>query len=152
MKRAISRGLRHFLQTYDVICRWGIYFLIRISNETYALVTEEEMKDVKIRYAIPSMHIESHEELCRVVYGLKSMDSVGRVHGEGVEHMWGPIKKLRQQVREMGWGARRDFVNDHIRHWNWQKTLRLGEKLILMLIFSFTNCYLNTSPPRGCFA
>lgn len=126
IRRAVRRGIRYILQTYDVICRWGIYYIIRISNEEYALIEDNEFDGVTLRYAIPSMHIESHEAACAILFGLKLMDSVGRHYGEGVEHPWARFNKLRPQVREMGWGSRRDFMNDHIRNWNWEKTLKLG--------------------------
>lgn len=79
------------------------------------------------------MHIESHVAACAEVFGLKRMDNTGRTYGEGVEHPWRDLNKLRAQVRESGHGARRDLLNDHLRFWNWLKTLGLG---LFSIIFS----------------
>lgn len=132
IKRAIRRGVRFFLQTYDVVCRWGINYPNRITNPECPLIDEKDLDSVNIRYAVPSMHIESHVAKCAKTFGLKRMDDVGHVHGEGVEHPWRDFNKLRPQVREMGWGGRRDFMNDHIRHWNWQKVIKMGEITIFL--------------------
>lgn len=137
IQRGISRGLSEFLQSYDIVCRWGINYVWRISQGQSLLLTPEELQSAHIKFAVPSMHIRGHEPSCADQFGQKYMANVGRNHGEGSETIWPGTNRLQETVRSSGFGARRDLLTDHFLHWNRGKISKMGEFYIhILCVFS----------------
>lgn len=142
LKKAIDRGIVNCTQSFDVVCRFGINYIVRISTGEYRLISPEQLAKAKITFAVPDMHIRGHDPACADVYGLKFMEFVGRFHGEGVESMWALLNWLQEIVRASGFGARRDLLTDHFLHWNEQKFRKMCEFSIL---FKPTNLMLESN-------
>lgn len=120
-------GLRYFVITYDIACKYGINFRSRCLNEDQkqALIPTAQ-GDIYLAFCVNKFHQESHEESCSAKNALNYTKYVGRTCGEGVETVWATMNWLRSSTREMTHGGRRDALSEHFNDWNWQKTVGLG--------------------------
>lgn len=70
---------------------------------------------------VPQMHIEVHQDDCKIKYALNFMKGAGLSHGETVEHPWAENNQAGPMTREMNPGTRHDTLDDLHGFWNWQK-------------------------------
>ncbi|KAG8925800.1 hypothetical protein FRC01_009690 [Tulasnella sp. 417] len=127
LNASYSAGLRYFVITYDIACKYGIKFKSRCCNKDCKFVLiPTPSGDINIIFCVNKFHQESHDDNCAAKNALDYTKYVGRTCGEGVETVWANMNWLRYSTREMGTGARIETLSDHFNDWNWQKTLAIN--------------------------
>lgn len=122
-----GQGLRHFVITYDIACKYGVNFAARCFNEDVneALIPTPD-GPMNIAFCVNKFHQESHDANCRTKNALNYTKFVGRTCGEGVETIWAALNYLRYSSREMTRGGREELLSEHFNDWNWQKIIGIG--------------------------
>jgi len=80
----------------------------------------------KIDYAVPSWHINGHEESCRRNFSEGYLKGAGQMCGEEVETSWSHTNPLAASIHEMGPAAHHKTLNDHWNGWNFRKVAGFG--------------------------
>lgn len=76
---------------------------------------------------IPKFHYDAHCKKDHAQYSFNYTRGVGRINGEGIERLWGNVKKGVGQTVEMGTGGRRDVLDDFFGYINWRKMTDIGQ-------------------------
>ncbi|KIO19112.1 hypothetical protein M407DRAFT_51641, partial [Tulasnella calospora MUT 4182] len=122
LKSSYLSGLRHFVITYDIACKYGVNFKSRCFNkDPQAALIPTPHEEMFIAFCVNKFHQESHEDSCSAKNALNYTKFVGRTCGEGVETIWAKMNWLRYSTREMSPGVRRETLSEHFNDWNWQK-------------------------------
>ncbi|KAG9041631.1 hypothetical protein FS837_011950 [Tulasnella sp. UAMH 9824] len=134
LNESYAAGLRYFVITYDIACKYKINFKSRCcdKNCNFVLIPTPG-GDINIIFCINKFHQESHDEDCAAKNALDYTKYVGRTCGEGVETVWAKMNWLRYSTREMSIGTRVETLSEHFNDWNWQKTLSISECLFSRL-------------------
>ncbi|KAJ7116742.1 hypothetical protein C8R46DRAFT_1170407 [Mycena filopes] len=120
----------HFLYvdeaaTYDIACQYIIYL-----EERFAKQFPDQLESVKkIRWGVPALHVQGHQDSCSYLFGTAYMECVGHFHGETAEHYWPEANQLGPHVRQMNLGHRQDTMINHHGDWNYKKTASLVSDL-----------------------
>ncbi|KAF7295985.1 CxC2 domain-containing protein [Mycena kentingensis (nom. inval.)] len=93
----------------------------------------------RIRWGIPALHVQGHQDSCSYRYGTAYMECVGHFHGESAEQYWPEANQLGPYVRQMNTGHRQDVLILHHGFWNWLKTVGLPAALAGNIALSRTN-------------
>ena len=123
-------GLRRMVISYDIACKYHINFLKRVRDEAWPLMTLEQQREFlscNIIWLVPKFHLAAHIEGCADKFSFNYTKNVGRTCGELVESNWASLGTLATSTREMGFGHRRDTLNDAMADWNWRKAVKEGE-------------------------
>jgi hypothetical protein len=126
----VTQGLKRIVISYDIACKYYINFFKRITDEAYPLLTNtelERLKEIELVWKVPKFHIMAHVDGCADSFSLNWTKNVGRTCGEAVESNWSSLGKLATSTREMGFGLRRDTLNDAMCQWNWRKAKEEGK-------------------------
>jgi len=126
----IKSGIHRVVISYDVACKYNIHFMERITHPAWQLVGAEEQQLIqtsKIQWLVPKFHLAAHVEGCSDNFSFNWTKDVGRTSGESVESNWSSLGGLATSVREMGFGHRRDAINDAMGDWNWRKAILEGK-------------------------
>lgn len=126
LKQSIREGVRRNVFSYDSACGYMVNLYRRLSEIEPPLITEEDLGRIALQALIPKFHLGGHKAECSDRYSFNYTKDVGRMSGELVETPWAAFNWLQYSVREMGWGNRRDTLNDHFNGWNWWKIVRMG--------------------------
>ncbi|KAJ7857939.1 hypothetical protein B0H14DRAFT_3135672 [Mycena olivaceomarginata] len=111
--------------TYDIACEYFINLESRFQQHFPDLA-----EDVKaIRWGVPSLHVQGHQDSCNYLFGTAYMECVGHFHGETAEHYWPEANQLGPHVRQMNNGHRQDTLIIHHGDWNHKKTMKLAVTL-----------------------
>lgn len=125
----LSLGLARFVISYDIACKYHIHFLSRIADAAWPLMTAEQqatwLSAVAV-WLVPKFHLAAHIEGCADKFSFNWTKNVGRTCGELVESNWASLGLLAYSTREMGFGHRRDTINDAMSDWNWRKAIGEG--------------------------
>ncbi|KAK6996204.1 CxC2 domain-containing protein [Favolaschia claudopus] len=113
------------MATYDIACEYTIHLESRIAKNFPDVL----VKVKKMRWGVPSLHIQGHQEDCMYKYGTAYLSCVGHLHGETAEQWWPEANQLGPHVRQMNNGHRQDTIIDHQNDWNYKKTAGIGEML-----------------------
>ncbi|KAJ7051625.1 hypothetical protein C8F01DRAFT_1066754 [Mycena amicta] len=113
------------VKTYDIACEYVIHLHERFAQHFPDLV---HLVD-RIRWGIPALHVQGHQESCTYLFGTAYMDCVGHFHGESAEQYWPEANQLGPHVRQMNHGHRQDTLINHHGDWNWKKTMALARTL-----------------------
>ncbi|KIO27547.1 hypothetical protein M407DRAFT_73063 [Tulasnella calospora MUT 4182] len=131
LNASYSAGLRYFVITYDIACKYGVNFKSRCCNQNCNFVLIPTPNgEINTIFCVNKFHQESHDDNCAAKNALDYTKYVGRTCGEGVETVWAKMNWLRYSTREMGIGARIETLSDHFNDWNWQKTLAISESTV----------------------
>lgn len=125
IRDAIDRGIRRLVFSYDSNCSYSVNLFKRLGLDP-EFITQKDLKKIRIEFVIPKFHLGGHKPECADRFSLNYKPNVGRLSGEGVETPWASFNGLQYSAREMSWGNRRDFLNDHLNWWNWMKVTNLG--------------------------
>jgi hypothetical protein len=128
LKRAIRLGHKRIVIS-DIACKYSIHFWDRITHHDFPLLTPEEINklwQIEIVWLVPKFHLASHIQGCAENFSFNWTDCVGRTSGESVETNWSSLNLLATATREMGFGHRRDTLNDAMLDWNWRKATGEG--------------------------
>ncbi|KIO17891.1 hypothetical protein M407DRAFT_84521 [Tulasnella calospora MUT 4182] len=128
LNMSYTAGLRYFVITYDIACKYGVNFMSRCCNKdcSFVLIPTDD-GDINIVFCVNKFHQESHDDDCAAKNALDYTKFVGRTCGEGVETIWAKMNWLRYSTREMSAASRIETLSEHFNDWNWQKTIGLGE-------------------------
>lgn len=128
LNESYRQGLRYFVITYDIACKYGVNFPIRCYNQdpTAALIPTPD-GPINVSFCVNKFHQESHDQNCCTKNALNYTKFVGRTCGEGVETIWAKLNWLRYSTREMTKGGRREILSEHFNDWNWQKIIGIGK-------------------------
>ncbi|KIO33174.1 hypothetical protein M407DRAFT_18033 [Tulasnella calospora MUT 4182] len=126
LNHSYAAGLRYFVITYDIACKYGVNFKSRCCTPTcnFVLIPTEK-GEINTIFCVNKFHQESHEDGCAAKNALEYTKYVGRTCGEGVETIWAKMNWLRYTTREMSPGHRIETLSEHFNDWNWQKTSNL---------------------------
>jgi hypothetical protein len=113
--------------TYDIACEYFIHL-----EERFKEFFPDLAEDVaKMRWGVPALHVQGHQEDCTYRFGTAYMECVGHFHGETAEHYWPEANQLGPIVRQMNNGHRQDTLIYNHGDWNHKKTMKLGKSLFL---------------------
>ncbi|KAG9014679.1 hypothetical protein FRB90_005207 [Tulasnella sp. 427] len=125
-----TSGIRYFVITYDIACKYGVNFRKRCFNDDpWAALVPTPDGEMFIMFCVNKFHQESHEESCSAKNALNYTKYVGRTCGEGVETIWASLNWLRYSTREMTAGGREETLSEHFNWWNWLKVIGLVDYL-----------------------
>ncbi|KIO16043.1 hypothetical protein M407DRAFT_36243, partial [Tulasnella calospora MUT 4182] len=126
LNTSYAAGLRYFVITYDIACKYGVNFMSRCCNKACSFVLiPTNNGDINIIFCVNKFHQESHDDDCAAKNALDYTKFVGRTCGEGVETIWAKMNWLRYSTREMSAASRIETLSEHFNDWNWQKTIGL---------------------------
>ncbi|KAJ7069033.1 hypothetical protein B0H15DRAFT_925884 [Mycena belliarum] len=111
--------------TYDIACEYFINLESRFQEHFPDLVHDVR----KIRWGVPSLHVQGHQDSCNYLFGTAYMECVGHFHGETAEHYWPEANQLGPHVRQMNNGHRQDTMIMHHGDWNHKKIMKLAATL-----------------------
>jgi len=112
--------------SYDIACKYNIHFMERIAHPTWPLMTKADfqaLQQMEIVWLVPKFHLAAHIEGCADRFSFNWTKDVGRTCGESVESNWAALNGLATSSREMGFGHRRDTLNDAMSDVNWRKAV-----------------------------
>jgi len=132
MDYAVCQGLnftnmdmiRRVLLIYDIMCRWGKYFLRRVQASPYLDVPA----GLELMKGIGDFHVKGHVKRCFPRFGLSFIKGAGVIDGEILETLWSELNKVSGSTRGATLAHRSEILDDHMNHSNWKKTLRIGEQ------------------------
>ncbi|KIO15400.1 hypothetical protein M407DRAFT_87152, partial [Tulasnella calospora MUT 4182] len=128
LNASYQSGLRYFVVTYDIACKYGVNFKKRCCDPSCSFVLIPTAEgEMYIAFCVNKFHQESHDDNCGAKNSLNYTKYVGRTCGEGVETIWAKLNWLRSSTREMNPGMRIEVLSEHFNDWNWQKVLGIGK-------------------------
>lgn len=83
--------------------------------------------DIVIQFSIPKAHIPNHDHSCQPQHSLNFLHGSARTDAESTERGWPIANRIASSTKEMGPGAYRDTLNDHLGHQNHRKNVSLGK-------------------------
>ena len=114
--------------TYDIACEYFIHLEERFEAHFPDLVPLIK----RMRWGVPALHVQGHQESCTYLFGTAYMECVGHFHGETAEQYWPEANQLGPHVRQMNNGHRQDTMINHHGDWNYKKTMQMGEPAVSM--------------------
>ena len=112
------------LLIYDIMCKWGKYFLRRVQASPYL----EIPRGVEFIKAIGDFHVKGHVKTCFPRYSLSYIQGAGVIDSEILETLWAELKQSSRSTRGATLAHRSEILDDHMNHSNWKKMLRIGEQ------------------------
>lgn len=125
----MALGMNMIFVSYDIACQYYVNFYARISHQAFPLMNElylKRLREINLKWLVPKFHLGAHIPSCADNFAYNFTKWVGRTAGELVEVCWSSFDALASSIREMGFGHRRDTVNDNMAHWNWRKNTEAG--------------------------
>jgi hypothetical protein len=113
--------------SYDIMCQYFINLWKRAGSNFDSKWTILEAATTIFIYLIPKFHLLAHIRKCWEEFNFNYHRWVGHTDGEGVERGWSRLNPLARSAREMGPGAWRDLLEEHMLYSNWKKITGLGE-------------------------
>ncbi|KAK7027060.1 CxC2 domain-containing protein [Favolaschia claudopus] len=83
--------------TYDIACEYFVNIEERFEEHFPHLLPRLK----KMRWGIPALHIQGHQDSCMYLFGTAYMECVGHFHGESAEQYWPELNQLGPHVRQM---------------------------------------------------
>ncbi|KAJ7652290.1 hypothetical protein B0H17DRAFT_1163665 [Mycena rosella] len=111
--------------TYDIACEYFINLEARIQTSFPELVPFIK----RMRWGVPALHVQGHQESCTYRFGTAYMECVGHFHGESAEQYWPEANQLGPHVRQMNNGHRQHTMINHHGDWNYKKTMGMAVSL-----------------------
>lgn len=111
--------------SYDIMCQYSVNFWSRMQNK-FPEDWRVNSGGVSFTWLIPKFHLPAHIEKCHREYSFNFWKWVGRTDGEAPERGWANLNGLSGSTKEMGPGARRDTMEDHMGDSNWKKFVGMG--------------------------
>ncbi|KAJ6503646.1 hypothetical protein C8R45DRAFT_923990 [Mycena sanguinolenta] len=108
--------------TYDIACEYKIHLVERFGKHFPHLVPKVK----KMRWGVPALHVQGHQDSCSYLFGTAYMQCVGHFHGESAEQYWPESNQLGPHVRQMNNGHRQDTMINHHGDWNYKKTAQIA--------------------------
>ncbi|KAF7974572.1 hypothetical protein HWV62_11944 [Athelia sp. TMB] len=121
-------ALMFIIASYDIACQCLKGFWTRLPRLPEHL--HPNVRPENLLGKIPKFHYDAHIKKDHAQYSFNFTRGVGRVNGEGIERLWGWIKKGVGQTVEMGPGACRDILDDFFGYSNYRKMTDIGNSLL----------------------
>ncbi|KAJ7838667.1 hypothetical protein B0H14DRAFT_2588497, partial [Mycena olivaceomarginata] len=107
------------VMSYDAACQYSVNIVERFKKN-------ENLRDLvpivkKLRWAVPALHIQGHQEDCMYKFATSYMMATGHFHGETAEHYWPELNQIGTQVTQMNGGRRQDVITLNHNDWNFKK-------------------------------
>ncbi|KAJ7111002.1 hypothetical protein C8R44DRAFT_633535, partial [Mycena epipterygia] len=113
------------VSTYDIGCAYTVFL-----KDRFKISFPDLVEDIaKMRWGVPALHIQGHQEDCTYLFGTAYMECVGHFHGETAEHYWPEANQLGPIVRQMNNGHRQDTLIYNHGDWNHKKTMQIAVTL-----------------------
>jgi hypothetical protein len=113
--------------SYDIMCQYWVNFWTRMTTHFDDKSGRLYSGDVHFTPLIPKFHLPAHIKRCWEKFNFNFAKWTGHTDGEGVERGWSLLNRLKRSLKEMGPGAWRDTLEDHIGDSNWKKIGGFGE-------------------------
>ncbi|KAK0207804.1 hypothetical protein IW262DRAFT_1469143 [Armillaria fumosa] len=116
--------------SYNCNCSYHVNLANRFENSTF-----DGVRDCLacMRYMIPNLHINGHNNDCIYRYGSAYMECNGHNHMEGIKQLWIGLNMLAAQTRQMNNGFWQDTLINHHGDHNWKKTIGQVPHLVIEL-------------------
>lgn len=118
-----SKGLKHAIVMYDIMCQYGVHLKARFEASPYLNMP----KDLKLLKGIGLFHVHGHQDLCFSRYAPNFIMGAGQVDGEIIETLWSSLNMISHSTRNMSIAHRREIMDAHINDNNWKKMVRMGK-------------------------
>ncbi|KAJ7025262.1 hypothetical protein C8F04DRAFT_1269385 [Mycena alexandri] len=118
--------------SYDAACQYSVNVVKRFKKSFPDIAHIME----KMRWAVPALHIQGHQEDCMYKFATCLMLATGHFHGESAEYYWPELNQIGTQVTQMGGGRRQDVIAVNHNDWNYKKTAKAFTLLLADLIKS----------------
>jgi hypothetical protein len=130
MDYLFHKGLSHntyerVVVSYDIACQWKRHFTDRMARK-FPSDWFINTSTPNLVFLVPKFHLPAHIDVCHDDYSFNNHKNVARTDGEAPERGWSRVNDLASSTREMGPGARRDKLEDHMGDSNWKKTILFG--------------------------
>lgn len=125
MSAIFGFALITLIASYDIACQYLKGFWQRITRLPEHL--QPNILPENLHGKIPKFHYDAHCKKDHAQYSFNFTKGVGRINGEGIERLWGWVKKGVGQTVEMGPGARHDVLDDFFGYINWRKMADIGQ-------------------------
>ena len=112
--------------SYDIACQYSIHFWSRMTANFYTESSPMFREGIDFTWVIPKFHLPAHIRACWEDFNFNFTRFTGRTEGEGIERNWSKLNPLAGSAKEMGPGAWRDMLEDHMGDMNWKKVIGLG--------------------------
>lgn len=116
--------LLYITVSYDIACQWKVNLASRMEKMPEHI--RRTPGDFTMQFGVPVWHAAAHESSCQAENSLGYQTGVGRADGEGIERTWARLNSRAPATKEMGPGARHDFLDDAIGRHNWEKNIGFG--------------------------
>ncbi|KAJ7195277.1 hypothetical protein B0H12DRAFT_1082238 [Mycena haematopus] len=107
------------IMSYDAACQYSANIIERF--EQNPLLSDLLPIVEKIRWAVPALHIQGHQENCMYKFATAYMSAAGHFHGETAEFYWPELNQIGTQVTQMSAGRRQDVIALNHNDWNFKK-------------------------------
>ncbi|KAF7341419.1 CxC2 domain-containing protein [Mycena venus] len=119
------------VMSYDAVCQYSVNIVERFEKH-------EDLRDLvpivkKLRWAVPALHIQGHQEDCMYKFATLYMTVIGHFHRETAEHYWPELNQIGTQVTQMSGGRRQDVIALNHNDWNFKKMARSFTLLLTQL-------------------
>ncbi|KAJ7789580.1 hypothetical protein B0H14DRAFT_2397373 [Mycena olivaceomarginata] len=119
------------VMSYDAACQYSVNIVERFKKN-------ENLRDLvpivkKLRWAVPALHIQGHQEDCMYKFATSYMMATGHFHGETAEHYWPELNQIGTQVTQMNGGRRQDVITLNHNDWNFKKMAKSFALLLAQL-------------------
>ncbi|KAJ7027283.1 hypothetical protein C8F04DRAFT_1267195 [Mycena alexandri] len=132
--------------SYDAGCQYSVNVVERF-EKYFDKATVDIVK--KMRWAVPALHIQGHQEDCMYKFATCYMLATGHFHGESAEYYWPELNQIGTQVTQMAGGRRQDIIALHHNDWNNKKTAKASTLLLADLIKSDSTFRKHPEPFPG---
>lgn len=116
------------VMSYDAACQYSVNIVERFKKN-------ENLRDLvpivkKLRWAVPALHIQGHQEDCMYKFATSYMMATGHFHGETAEHYWPELNQIGTQVTQMNGGRCQDVITLNHNDWNFKKMAKSCEHVL----------------------
>ncbi|KAJ6556871.1 hypothetical protein DFH09DRAFT_1084575 [Mycena vulgaris] len=111
--------------SYDAVCQYAVNIVKRWEDNPKLKHLAPIVK--RMRFAIPALHVQGHQEGCIYAYSTAYMVATAHFHGETAEHYWPELNQLSPQTRQMNGGHRQGTIINHHGDWNYKKMAKSNE-------------------------
>ncbi|KAJ7092208.1 hypothetical protein C8R44DRAFT_750322 [Mycena epipterygia] len=129
--------------SYDAACQYSVNVDARF--EKYFPDVAHIVK--KMRWAVPAVHIQGHNEECMYKFATSYMLATGHFHGETAEVYWPELNQIGTQVCQQSGGHRQDTIMNHHNDWNYKKMA----KAFALLLHELRSAELTLQKHRNNF-
>ncbi|KAJ7185127.1 hypothetical protein B0H12DRAFT_1083229, partial [Mycena haematopus] len=119
------------IMSYDAACQYSANIIERF--EQNPLLSDLLPIVEKIRWAVPALHIQGHQENCMYKFATAYMSAAGHFHGETAEFYWPELNQIGTQVTQMSAGRRQDVIALNHNDWNFKKMAKSFTLLLAQL-------------------